>query len=52
MPQSSNYETPLQIPEQKESVLKPLLFVMSIFGAGNSEGKLNTEYSEHWGVMR
>ena len=51
MPQSSNYKTPLQIPQQKESVLKPTVFVMSIFGAGNREGKLNDEYSEHWGVM-
>ena len=41
----------MQIPEQKESALKPVVFVMSIFSAGNREGELNDEYSEHWGVM-
>ena len=51
MPQSPNHKTPLQIPKQKESALKPVVFVMSIFSAGNREGKLNDEYSEHWGVM-
>ena len=51
MPQRPNHKTPLQIPEQKESALKPVVFVMSILSAGNGEGKLNDKYSEHWGVM-
>ena len=51
MPRSPNRKTPLRIPEQKESVLKPVVLVMSILSAGNREGNLNDEYSEHWGVM-
>ena len=51
MPRSPNRKTLLQIPKQKESVFKPVVLVMSMFSAGNREGKLNDEYSEHWGVM-